>query len=123
MAKTESDGIRAKLHELVPETVNVLKDFHVVLSPEQRAGLTWGDLMEYQAIQSGCRGNSKSLSDTLDRAYGKVAQVNKNENLNMNMSYDDYLDKIEEDEVAFLDAGVVVTEVSETEVDPLAEFL
>ena len=123
MGQKESHSIRAKLHELVPDYVNVRRDFQVVLSPSQRVGLTWGDLLEYQTIQSGCKGNPKTLADTLDRAYGKVPQVNKNENINLDMSYEDFLDKIEEDEKGFIEAGVSPSEVSDTTVDPLAEFL
>lgn len=123
MRKGESDGFRAKLQDLVPDEVDIEKSFGVYVTDEQRVGLTWGDLLEHQAIQSGCRGNSKTLAETLDRAYGKVAQVNKNENMNLNVSYDDYLDQIGEDEKAFIEAGVVPPEVSDTPQDPLAEFL
>jgi len=123
MGRKESDGIRDKLNQLVPDTVDISREFGVVASPSQRVGMTWGDLLEFQAIQSGCKGNAKTLADTLDRAYGKVPQVNKNENLNMNVTYEDFLDKIALDEAKFVETGIVLPEESDTPEDPLAEFL
>lgn len=123
MAKNKNHGLRDKLNQRVPDSVNVLRDFGVTLDPKQRQALTWGDLMEHQAIQSGCRGNSKVLADTMDRVYGKVPQVNKNENMNMSLSYQDVLDKIAADEKVFIASEVELPEESSEEVDPLAEFL
>ena len=123
MRDGDSDGIRAKLQDLVPDHIDVSKDFQVELTDNQRVGLTWGDLLEYQAIQSGCKGNTKTLAETLDRAYGKVAQVNKNENLNVEIGYEDFIEKIAGDEAEMIEAGIVQAEVSEVIEDPLAEFL
>lgn len=105
--KGVSERFKAKLDQLVPESVDVKGDFNVTLTKFQRVGLTWGDLLEYQAIQSGCKGQSKTLAEVLDRVYGKVIQVNHNENKNLNINYPDFLQQLAEDEVTFQETGSI----------------
>ena len=105
--KDVSDRFKAKLNQLVPQEIDIKGDFNVTLTKFQRVGLTWGDLLEYQTIQSGCKGQTKALAEVLDRVYGKVPQVNHNENKNFNMTYPDFLSQVADDEAEFQETGLI----------------
>jgi len=111
MAK-KRHSLGEKLDVKVPDHIDLAKRFQVYLPEAVRENLTWGDLLEHQLIQSACRGNAKALQDAMDRIYGKVVQTTENKNLNADMNYTDFLDKVGSDESIFQKTNNIIAKIN-----------
>lgn len=63
---------------------------------EEISKMTFGELLARQLMTKACGGDMAAIKELLDRLLGKATQVN--ENINIGLTYDVYLDNIAEEE-------------------------
>jgi hypothetical protein len=85
--------------------------------PEELWGrVTYREIMIRGLISKACGGDGKATQEVLDRLLGKPVQ--KNENLNLEASYTEFLDSIADKEEE-MPTDKLVTTIKDEEADPL----
>jgi len=88
------DGMKKITHTLLssPYQGHIDEETGEVLFFEGLAGMTHAEALQRILIGKAINGSIKSTEILFDRAYGKPKQ--QTENVNLNMSYEDFLDRL-----------------------------
>lgn len=120
--KTSSKNFQEKLTSFLARKVpadELQRNLGIKIQPGQQ--LSYEDIIVQNLVSKACGGDDKAMRELLDRYLGKPKQVS--ENLNLEMTYNDYLETLlAEDEAEakeLPDPGKVV----DVEVDVLDDLL